>query len=159
MSGLASLEQAKMTFDALCNALSEEGWQYDKFEDDLRIECGANGDDFPMEITMRVEADSAIVALYSHLPFAIQEDKRLDAAVAVCAINNMLADGCFDYDVTSGHIFFRMTNSFVESTIGAEVFNYMIVVSFKIIEDFNDKLFMLSKGALSIEDFIASLKG
>lgn len=157
MAELKNFEQAKSAFATLCQALDNNEWHYKKDEDKLSIECGAQGDDLPMEISVKVDVDRMLVLLLSHLPFVIQEDKRLDIAIAVSAINNVLVDGCFDYDVTSGHMFFRMTNSFIESKISEEVFIYMLLCSCKTIDDYNDKFLMLAKGLVSIEQFLSTL--
>ncbi|MBR6742530.1 MAG: hypothetical protein IKM09_03700, partial [Clostridia bacterium] len=95
--------------------------------------------------------------LISHMPFVIHEDKRLDVAIAVTALNNRLVDGCFDYDIKSGHMFFRMTNSFIDSRLDEEVFAYMLFCACKTIDDYNDKFLMLDKGMLSLEQFLSSL--
>lgn len=158
MSEEKKLMQAKATFDVLCRTLDSDNWHYKKDEENLRIECGARGEDLPMEITIKVDTDRQVVLLFSRLPFAIQEDKRLDVAIALSAINNTIVDGCFDYDIKSGNIFFRMTNSFLDSTIGQEVFLYMMYCSCKTIDDYNDKILMLAKGMLSMEQFLESLK-
>lgn len=157
MAELKNYEQAKVTFTTLCQALDNHQWHYKKDEDELSIECGVQGDDLPMEITVKVDADRMLVLLISHMPFVIQEDKRLDVAVAVSAINNALVDGCFDYDLATGHMFFRMTNSFIESKISEAVFAYMLFCSCQTIDEYNDRFLMLAKGMISIEQFLSSL--
>ena len=153
-----NLEHAKSAFAALCQLLDDDNWYYEKNDEELSVECGARGDDLPIDITIRIDVDNLLIILLSHIPFTIQEDSRLDAAIAVCAVNNILVDGCFDYDVTSGHIFFRMTNSFIESEIGKEVFSYMLLCSCHAIDKFNDKFLMLSKKLISVEQFISALE-
>ena len=151
------LEQAKATYATLCQALDAHEWHYKKHEEDLAIECGAQGDDLPIELNIRVDADRMLVLLLSHMPFVINEDKRLDVTIAVSAINNALVDGCFDYSVASGRMFFRMTNSYIESKIGEDVFAYMVFCACKTIDDYNDKFLMLAKGLMSVEQFISSI--
>ena len=157
MAEQKNLEQAKNVFETLCQAFDKHGWHYNKDEEELSIECGAQGEDLPMKITIKVDADRMLAMLISHIPFVIQEDKRLDVAIAVSVINNSLVDGCFDYDIASGSIFFRMTNSFLESKIGEEVFAYMLLCSCQTIDEYNDKFLMLAKGMISIEQFLATL--
>jgi len=157
MDELKKLEQAKSAFETLCQTLDKNEWSYRKDEEKLSIECGAQGEDLPMEITVKVDAERMIVRLFSHIPFVVQEDKRIDVAIAISAINNSLVDGCFDYDIATGHIFFRMTNSYIESKISDEVFAYMLYLSCHVIDEFNDKLLMLAKGMVSMEQFLSSL--
>lgn len=157
MSDAKKLEQAKATYGTVCSAFDSLEWKYKKDEENLKIECGVRGDDLPIELVIKVDAERQVVMFISHIPFVIQEDKRLDIALAVSAVNNLMVDGCFDYDVSSGHIFFRMTNSFIESNLGADVFRYMLVCSCQTVDEYNDKFLMVSKGMLSIEQFMTSL--
>ena len=148
------MARAQKVYDALCATLDSHDWKYDK-KDDFTIESGAQGDDLPMDVTMRFDVKSQLFLLFSHLPFTISEDKRLDAAIAVSIVNNDLVDGCFDYDVATGHMFFRMTSSFVESEISGELMMFLMIVSFRTIDEYNDKFLMLNKGFMSVEDFIS----
>ncbi len=160
MADEKKLAQARTVFDTLCQALDHNDWHYDKDETDankLAIECGAQGDDLPMSIIIKVLAERQLVMLISKIPFTIQEDKRLDLALAVSAINNRLVDGSFDYNVSTGRMFFRMTNSFIESTVSEELFSYMLYCSCKTIDKYNDKFLMIAKGVLPLEQFLASL--
>lgn len=158
MSDQEKMIQAKAVFDTLCSVLDKNDWKYKKNEEKLQIECGVQGEDLPMEVTISVDAERMLVILLSSMPFVVSENKRLDIAIAVSVINNMLVDGSFDYDVTSGHMFFRMTNSFIESEISEELFLYLLLCSFKTIDEYNDKLLLISSGTLTIEKFLSTLK-
>ena len=148
------LQRAQKTITTLCQNLDEHDWHYEKDEEKLEIECGARGEDLPMDIRIIVDADRQLIILLSVMPFVAPNTKRLDIAIATSIVNNKLVDGCFDYDVTSGHMIFRMTSSFIESEIDGEVFTYMLMVSCHTIDEYNDKFFMLGKGLLSINQFL-----
>ncbi len=159
MADEKKLGLARSAFATLCQALDKNDWHYKKIEEDLKIESGASGDDFPIDITIKVDADRGLVVLLSHLPIVIEENKRIDTAIAVSAINCILADGSFDYSIASGHMFFRMTNRFIDNTMGEDAFMYMLLCSCKTVDEFNDKFFMLSKGMISIEKFLGEMLG
>ena len=148
------MSQGRVVFDTLCKALDNNSWKYQKDEADLSIECSARGDDLPMDLYVKVDEDRKILLLLSNMPFVVSEDKRLDFAIAVSLINNVLVDGSFDFDIKTGHMFFRMTNSYIESVIGEDLINYMLVCSCSTIDEYNDKLFMLAKGLITIDKFI-----
>ena len=153
------LKQAQSVYDTLCKALEAREWKFTKIEDKLTITCGARGEDLPMDIIVIVNPKAQVVSLYSPLPFKMAEDKRVDAAVAVSVANYGLVNGTFDYDVTDGEIRFRLVSSFRESILGEELFDYMLMVSAATVDDYNDKFLMLSKGMLSLEQFISAEKG
>ena len=118
------------------------------------MEYTVQGDDLPMGFRVLVDANRQIVMLISLFPFVIEEDKRIDAAIAVSAINNCLVDGCFDFDITSGHVFFRATNTFNGCRFGEDVILYMIGLANATVDKYNDMLLMLSKGMITIEQFL-----
>ncbi len=148
------LQHAKEVFKTLCATLDSHDWHYEKDEEKLVIQCGAQGEDLPMKLTINVDVKRQLIILLSFLPFEIPEDKRLDVAIATSIVNNRLVDGSFDYNVTNGHMYFRMTSSFIESEIGNEMFTYMLMCSCRTIDDYNDKFFMLGKGMITVESFI-----
>lgn len=149
-----NMAKAKEIFDALVNMLDTRDWKYDKFEEDLVIKSGIKGEDLPIEFIVVVKPKNQVVQLLSRLPFQIPEEKRVDAAIAICVANNGLVDGSFDYDIAEGNITFRLTSSYRESTLGADLFEYMILVSAGTIDDYNDKFFMIAKDMMSVQQFI-----
>ena len=82
------------------------------------------------------------------------EDKRQDGAIAVCAANYGLVDGSFDYDIGDGEIRFRLASSYRDSDLGPDLFEYMIMVAASMVDNYNDKLFMLAKGMMTVQQFI-----
>ena len=74
--------------------------------------------------------------------------------MAVCVANYGLVNGTFDYDLSDGEIRFRIVSSFRESILSEELFNYMVLVAASTIDDYNDKFLMVSKGMLTIQQFI-----
>ena len=152
---MADIERAKRVYSTLCGYLDGDNWKYDKDDERLIIYCEATGEDLPMEIRIFVDSDRQIIRLFSRLPFVVPEDARLDVAVAVGFSNSNLADGSFDFDINKGDLYFRMTSSFVDSEIGQELFGYMVLCSFRTIDDFNDKFLALAKGMINIEKFLS----
>lgn len=150
-----NMKTAKNTYYTLCTKLDQMGWKYEKFEENLVVKSGVRGDDLPIEFIIVVNSDTQIVRFMSKLPYNIPEDKRVDVAIAICAANNGLVDGNFDYDVLTGEIVFRLTANFRDSILGGDIFEYMVIVGSKIVDKYNDRLLMLSKGMLSIKQFLS----
>ena len=148
------ISSAKNTFATLCSMLDNNEWKYEKDEENLCIDCGAQGEDLPIPIKIRIDAERQIILLLSLIPFSVNEDKRMETAVAVSIVNNLLVDGSFDYDITTGDLYFRMTNSFIDSDISEEAFKYMLYCSCMTIDEYNDKFLMLSKGLLPLDSFL-----
>lgn len=150
-------KQALTVYRTLCDTLDRMDWKYDADDETLMIDSGAQGDDLPIDVRMRVNPKNQLVSFMSTLPFTVPAVKRRDMAVAVSMVNYLIVNGSFDYDYTSGRILFRMTNSFRESLLGAEMLKYMIQCATWTVDEYNDQLFAVSKGMLSADDFVKKL--
>lgn len=148
--------KALQVFKLLCQALDNHDWKYKANEEKLEVRTGARGDDLPMELILQVDMKLQRVILISPLLFDVQDDKRLDMAIAISAANNGMVQGCFDYDISDGSIFFRMSNCYADSTLGEELFYHMLMIACITVDRYNDKLMMLGKGTISIEQFLQS---
>lgn len=147
------LAAAKVYYD-FCKMMDDEKWKYEGNEENFSIVCNAVGEDLPIELVIRMDVDRQLVLVLSRLPYNIPEEKRVDVAVAVSVINNTLVDGSVDFNLESGHVFFRMTNSYMDSNLSSEVYRYLLYCACKTVDTFNDKLLMLSKGIIDVEQFI-----
>lgn len=145
-----NMEKAKQVYETLCAALEAEDWKFQRDEENLRIESSAQGEDLPIDIRIKVVPKQQLILLLSEIPFKFPEDKRVDGAVAVSIVNDRLVDGCFDYDIKSGEIWFRLTSSYIESEVSMEVFKYMLYVSCQTVDDYNDKFLMVGKGMMEM---------
>lgn len=148
------MRKAREVFNTLVRMLDSIGWRYDNHEEDLLIKSGVKGDDLPIEFIVVVKPKQEVVQFLSRLPFDMPEEKRVEGAIAVCVANYNMVDGSFDYDISKGTITFRMTSSYRESSLGQELFKYMIMCAAGTIDNYNDKFFMISKGTLTLDQFI-----
>ncbi len=153
-SGKSSLA----AFEALCRMLDENEWHYDKNEQDLCIDCGAQGDDLPMDIRIKIYPEFELISLISTMPFTVPENRRKELAVAVSRANDGIVDGSFDYNYKTGRLLFRMTSSFMGGLVGKELFAYMLFVSCKTIDEYNDKFFMLCKNNMTADEIVDTIK-
>ena len=149
-----NMEKANEVYGALLHMLDTRDWKYTKYEEDLMIKASMQSEDLPIHLFVVVKPKNQVVQLLSRLPFQIPEDKRVDAAIAICVANNGLVDGSFDYDFLEGDITFRLTCSYRESELSGDLFEYMLYVSAGTIDDYNDKFFMIAKDMMSVQQFI-----
>lgn len=141
-------------YATICKMFDNLGYHYERHDDDLVVSCTVKGEDIPMDILFVVRSERQLVQLLSPMPFTVPEDKRMEMAIAVTVASNNLVDGSFDFDLSNGRIVFRQTSSYMESILGEELFTYMLMVSARTIDEFNDKFLMLAKGMMTLEQFI-----
>lgn len=148
---------AMTVYKTVCGALDDRHWRYEEFPDDFVVRFRVVGEDIPMDFIIKVDEQRDLVRMLSSLPFAFGEKTRLDGAIALSQINYKLADGSFDYNYKTGEGAFRLTSSYRESLISKTVIAYMIDCACFTVDRYNDKLLMLDKGVISLEDFLGSL--
>ena len=148
------MEKAKQVYELVCRTLDNLDWIYTRRDDDLVITTGSRGEDLPIDLIICVAPKSQTVSVLSPMPYKIEEDKRVDAAVAVCISNYGNINGTFDYDITDGEIRFRIVNSYRNCTLSEELIVYLIMLACSIVDQYNDRFLAISKGMMTIEQFI-----
>ena len=149
-------QEGREVFETFCAAMQEDDWNFTPHEEDLVITCGAKGEDLPIEIMVRVDSQRKLLTVLSRMPLVFPEDKRVDGNLAVCVANNGMVHGCFDFDNSSGKVYFRMSNSYRGCKVSKALCLYMLYCACSSVDAYNDKLLMLSKGFISLEQFIKS---
>lgn len=152
------LELAKTNYATLCRALDSIDWHYSKNEEELGITCNVSSEDLPVEIVLWIDKDRSLAMLLSKVRFAVREDRRVDMAIAVSTLNDRLVHGCFDYSLKDGSLFFRLANSYIDSVLGEELFIYMVACASHTVDEYNDKLMMLGKGMITLEQYFKLLE-
>lgn len=151
---MAENNHAKQVFETMVSMFDDNDLKYDKDEEKLLIRSGMAGDDLPIPFILVVNEKQPVVQFLSPLTFEMPEDKRFDAAIAVCVANSGLCDGSFDYDIGSGSIVFRLTTSYLESTLSKDLFGYMLAVAVSTIDRYNDRFQALAEGKIDVHEFM-----
>ena len=149
-----AMEKGNKMFNQMCSALKKLGLKFEADETKLKIHFIMNGDDLPMDCYMRVDADRQLIIFQSPLSFKFSEDRRVDAAVAICSINYLLRYGGFDLDIRNGYTLFRLVCSYRDSVVGDELFKLILGTAVGTTDNYNDKLFALEKGKMKATDFL-----
>lgn len=148
---------AQQVYDTVCELLTEEKWHFTPDPETLMIKTGAVGDDLPMEMFIDVNKERDLMLIISPLPFVIPEDKRIDFAIAVCAVNDSFISGGFDYDIGDGHLMFRLPCSFCGCPMSKNAALQLLLVACNTVDEYNDKFLALATGAVSLEEFLADV--
>ena len=129
----------------------------EELEDRFVIRFNMSGDDIPMRFFIYINPKNQLITLHSPISVTFSEDKLDLGCKAICAINYRLVDGDFQIDIRDGEVLFNMSNSYAGSLISTEVFDYMLGMSINIVDEYNDKLLMLSKGLIDFDTLKSSL--
>lgn len=154
MADERKMMRAREVYRTMCECLDKLDWKYDKVEDKLQILSGAGGEDMPISFRIDVDAERSLISLLSYLDIEIPEDLRIDMSLVVSVANNNMVHGSFDYDVSSGNLLFRMVCPYHESLIGGDVFEYMVYVACRTVDDYNHKFAAFASGEMSFEEFL-----
>lgn len=157
MADQVKMDAARGNFETLCGALERAKVKFTRDDEALRVDYTYKGDDLLMPFMFIVDPDREFVRLISPMSPRVKEDKRLDMAVAISLLNYRLAFGCFDLDMDDGELRFRMVNSFRDTPLSEEVFAMMLQTGHAIVEKYNDKLYTLAAGIISLEQFVTAI--
>ena len=157
MADAKNQKQAQTVYDTLCEMLDDRSWHYKKDEENLSISCGVRGDNLPISIRMKVDADRLLVMLFSQIDIEIPEDVRVEMALAVTKVNYKLVNGCFDYSPAKGNLLFRLVSSVKDSLIGPEMLAYVLDVSCGTVDDYNHLFKKLADKEITLTEFFETV--
>ena len=154
------MSNAKQVYQAFLDYLKSRDYKsIETDEEKLLINLTVRGEDLPQPTYIHVMEDREVVGILSPIPARIPEDKRVDGAIAVAVTNYGMINGSFDYDISDGEIRFRTAQSFAGAVLNEEQIDYLLKVTFFTTDKYNDRFFMLSKGMMTLEEFIKKENG
>lgn len=148
------LEAARKAYEKVCEAIDSVGLKYDSDDENFRVHLELAGEDMPIEINFFVHPEREIVRMISPMPYTVPKERRLDMAVALTFVNARLINGCYDFDMKTGNLRFRLVESYAGSELGFEAIKYLLVITNMTEDDYNDKLIMLNKDIISLKKFV-----
>lgn len=146
------LQNARQAYSMLCASLDDIGYHYQQNDEDLDVHFEVHGDGLPMELTISIDGERDLIRLLSFLPSRSSRNAIQEIALGVCKINDILINGNFDLGIEKGRLTFRMVQSYRDSLIDMEVFKYMIYVSLNTIDEYSEKLYLLSRGKITLDE-------
>lgn len=147
------LSEAKVVFNTLCSSLDNRKWTYNKDEKELIVRTSAVGDDLTIKLFIKVDAHRSVMYLKSPLPFTASESKRGDIMQAVTIANWAMLNGAFEMDLEDGYVGFKAVVPFMDSLISETLCKYLVDLSCRMVDTFNDKLAALASGDMTLDQF------
>ena len=147
---------ADEVFGKVTTVLDDIGMKYDSNKDERIVSFSMATSDLDVRYSVCVE-DSLRLRMLLEMPFTVRENARIDVAYAVQKINSTLSFGNFDYDIERGLIWFRLSNGFEGVKFTELLVFSMFKWSSEVTDKYNDSLFMLSVGKMTLDEFFAQL--
>lgn len=153
---MANKDSLKL-YKQMCKVIDDIGWTYDRDEEKLRVDFKVNGDDLPIKFMMKIDEDMNLISVYSYLDVDVKPENYPEFSVAICLVNKKILNGSFDFNPINGNCLYRINTSYRESIIDDEVFRYLLSVVGNTVDRYNDKLFMLAAGKITLTQFNDSI--
>ncbi len=154
MSDDIKVQHARAMYEKVKEMLTEKNVRFQSADEQMMINFVISGDDLPMEIYVISDAGGQKLRTLSKMPFTVSNDKMVEMATAVCIANSGLYMGNFDYVLTEGVIFFAIQQSYLDTDLSKELIDLVIAETVDAVDKYNDRLMLLNKGMLTLEQFI-----
>lgn len=145
---------AQHAYHKLIAMMDDRNYTYTPNEEKREVNITIHGNDTIMEFTFRINTDRQLVLLNAPMQFTVAKERRVEMASAIAIANFGMYNGCFDYRISSGEIYFRMAQSFTGSLLGHELFAYMLDSACSMIDTYSARFLMFSKGVIDLDKFI-----
>ncbi|MBP7935769.1 MAG: YbjN domain-containing protein [Phycisphaerae bacterium] len=102
------MEKAREIIDQVCVFLNEDGVRCHVRSDSPAIDTNFRGESGVFPVIIAARQDPAILAVMVGVPVVTPEPRRVQMAEAVARANHGLTLGCFDFDMSTGDMHFRV---------------------------------------------------
>ncbi len=155
---MTKTERADEVYRCLCEYLDGKNLKYRQDAAERSILLQLTGEDFPMTTLFRVEEENERIFVFSKLPFEVQKEKAVDLVMAATYINQTLAIGTFCVDTDEKYCSFESNELFTGlHGFSREYAERVILSAFSAIEQYNDKLFAVNSGLMTVKEFAAQM--
>ena len=152
------MSTAKETLDTVVKHLDSNGFKYDLDNEEMMIHLIWMGEDLPQPTLIHVDEERDVVHIVSPIPGTFSEDSMVDAAIAIAASNNGMVNGNFQLSLEDGTITFHITQYFKGSEFTEDDIHYMLSMAFTVTDLYNEKIFMLGKKMITLEEFLSQIQ-
>ncbi len=146
------LHQADEAYGVLLGMLDGGGWRYAKDAPSRSVEFAVKGGSGPIALRLVIEASMQLILVYSPLSFRFGEERRVDGAVALNAVNCQLSYGSFDLDLSTGAVVFRLSSSIRRSIPSPQLYEALIAAACATVDKYAQQLLRFSKGEIAFPD-------
>lgn len=147
--------RAKKIYDLLCEVTDTGRPWYRADPDQMKISSTELvGKVWFINYIINLDSKNQLVRFIARLHIKFDTNRRVDGAMAVSIINNILADGNFDYNYSTGEVFFRNTLLFRDSVISKQLLKNFFATALHTIECHVIKLYKISKGLINYDEII-----
>lgn len=108
-----------------------------------------------VKMCLSVDVKRQLVRLDAFMPIEIPEEKMAEMACIACFQNTKSGHGCFDIYTNLKTIAYRMTNSFMDSTLYSEAFSYMWLHAAHVIEESFPRFNIFLADLVSLDELIS----
>ena len=150
-------QNAKQVFQLLCRTLDERNWKYARNDDQLSVSFGVVGDDLRMPVTIVVDGQRELVISCTGQDWAVPKDLRVPFCVGVCAVNNHLVDGSFDFRLENGEVTYRITLSYHDMELKSSALEYLIDCAASTVDNVNDVMKDFVDGKIDFDEYLQKM--
>lgn len=150
--------QARTTFATVCKVLDAFELDYRHHEDTLKAVFRYAGDETIFDVQVQIEPNRSLILVHSPQTFEIPLEKRKMIAGAITALNYTLNIGGFDYDFTTGKMYFRAVTSFQNSIIALATIQDLLATVVNTVEKYNPQMVKLVQEEISLQTFMMQLR-
>ena len=144
---------AQKVYSTLCTQLDNMKWKNSRYDLTRTISTTAVGKDLTVNLRFYVSEQRKLFYVKSPLPFIVPEATRDVVGKALHIANFSMLNGCFEYNVDTGYVGFKILMPIEGCEVSLAACKYMILLTCQMVDKFNDKLLAVAKELMTLQQF------
>ena len=150
------LQKSKEIFESFCEYLRSNECRFNKDDENLVVFFIIKSDNIEIKFIAQTDVGRETLRVMAMLPVNFGSGKRIDGAMVTTIASSGMANGSFDYDISSGNVMFKISESYMGSKISPAVYDYMVDCAMMTIAEYFGKFLAVSEGKMTVPQFMKS---
>lgn len=127
----------------VCRYMKEENWTHSVDEAKGMVFCYVAGEHGTLSCMLVIDEKMQCLSIYTHMGVVVPSIKRLRMADFIARANYALLLGCFELDVDSGELHFRLSLPLAESELSRQQLRDLISTDIYMVDCYYPGIMML----------------
>ena len=148
-------EHAGQMYELICSSLDKQKFRYVKNEAKRQVIFALKDENVSISVGIAVEEQKQRIHLCSPWDIPLSANKLKENAIAVCAVNSAMADGCLVHNIPNNKIEYKISVSLWDSKAGEGIIDYLLGSAYTVAARYSEMFDKLNKGAMGMDEFTA----
>ena len=153
------MAESKDIFTQVGEFLDAAGLRYNAEPEKNIYRFGMQGESISTHFLLRTDANGPALYILCHTDYRVPEQRRVEGALATCAIRHILPNGDLEYDITDGSFILCQFIPVADRLLNTQFLRSTVSMMHSHMEVIHRRISAVGEGLLTVSELLNKLNG